>query len=116
MRNFFHEKYKYQRRALIKNTISTTYFRKSHISGRKNNQTVFRVATDATKREIKAAVELMWKEQKIEVRNVRTINVKGKQKRFGRFMGSRSDWKKAVVRIKEGQELSFTNFSNAEAK
>ncbi len=101
---------------LLKILLAPHISEKATFLGEKNNQTVFRVATDATKREIKAAVELMWKEQKIEVRNVRTINVKGKQKRFGRFMGSRSDWKKAVVRIKEGQELSFTNFSNAEAK
>jgi len=101
---------------LLKILLAPHISEKATFLGEKNNQTVFRVATDATKREIKAAVELMWKEQKIEVRNVRTINVKGKQKRFDRFMGSRSDWKKAVVRIKEGQELSFTNFSNAEAK
>jgi len=101
---------------LLKILLAPHISEKATFLGEKNNQTVFRVATDASKREIKAAVELMWKEQKIEVRNVRTINVKGKQKRFGRFMGSRSDWKKAVVRIKEGQELSFTNFSNAEAK
>jgi len=101
---------------LLKILLAPHISEKATFLGEKNNQTVFRVATDATKREIKAAVELMWKEQKIEVRNVRTINVKGKQKRFGRFMGRRSDWKKAVVRIKEGQQLSFTNFSNAEAK
>ncbi|MEK7302399.1 MAG: 50S ribosomal protein L23 [Pseudomonadota bacterium] len=52
----------------------------------------------------------------MEVKNVRTINVKGKQKKFGRFVGRRSNWKKAIVSIKDGQELSFTNFSNAEAK
>lgn len=101
---------------LLKILLAPHISEKATFLGERNNQTVFRVATDATKREIKAAVELMWKEQKIEVKNVRTINVKGKQKRFGRFIGSRSDWKKAVVRIKEGQELSFTNFSNAEAK
>ena len=89
---------------------------KATFLGEQNNRSVFRVSTDATKKEIKAAVELLWKEQKIEVINVRTINVKGKRKRFGRFMGSRSDWKKAVVSIKKGQEISFTNFSTAEAK
>lgn len=101
---------------LLKIILAPHISEKATLIGEKNNQTVFRVARDATKIEIKAAVELLWKEQKIEVKNVRTINVKGKRKRFGRFMGSRSDWKKAVVSIKEGQELSFTNFSNAEAK
>lgn len=101
---------------LLKIILAPHISEKATFLGEKNNQTIFRVVTDATKNEIKAAVELLWKEQKIEVKNVRTINVKGKRKRFGRFMGCRSDWKKAVVSIKEGQELSFTNFSNAEAK
>jgi len=101
---------------LLKIILAPHISEKATFLGEKNNQTVFRVVTDATKKEIKAAVELLWKDQKIEVKNVRTINVKGKRKRFGRFMGCRSDWKKAVVSIKEGQELSFTNFSNAEAK
>ena len=101
---------------LLKIILAPHISEKATFLGEKNNQTVFRVVTDATKNEIKAAVELLWKEQKIEVKNVCTLNVKGKRKRFGRFMGSRSDWKKAVVSIKEGQELNFTNFSNAEAK
>ena len=101
---------------LLKIILAPHISEKATFLGEKNNHTVFRVVTDATKKEIKAAVELLWKDQKIEVKNVRTINVKGKRKRFGRFMGCRSDWKKAVVSIKEGQELSFTNFSNAEAK
>lgn len=101
---------------LLKIILAPYVSEKATFLGEKNNQTVFRVATDATKKEIKAAIELLWKEQKIEVKNVRTINVKGKQKRFGRFVGRRSNWKKAIVSIKDGQELSFTNFSNAEAK
>ena len=101
---------------LLKIILAPYISEKTTFLGEKNNQSVFRVATDATKKEIKAAVELLWKEQKIEVINVRTMNVKGKRKRFGRFMGSRSDWKKAVVSVKKGQELSFTNFANAEAK
>ncbi len=84
--------------------------------GEMHNQTIFRVLTDATKQEIKAAVELLWKDQKIEVENVQTLIVKGKQKRFGRFMGRRNNWKKAIVSIKSGQELSFTDFSKLEAK
>jgi large subunit ribosomal protein L23 len=64
----------------------------------------FVVRTDATKPEIKSAVEMMFK---VEVAKVSTINVNGKQKRAGRFMGKRSDWKKAYVTLKEGQEIDF---------
>lgn len=101
---------------LLKVILAPHISEKATFIGEKNNQTVFRVVTDATKKEIKDAIELLWKEQKIEVKNVQTINVKGKSKRFGRFVGHRNDWKKAIVSIKEGQELSFENFSNAEVK
>jgi large subunit ribosomal protein L23 len=102
---------------LLKIILAPYVSEKATFLGEKNNQTIFRVVASATKIEIKAAVELLWKEQKIEVVNVRTINVKGKQKRFGRFLGRRNDWKKAIVSIKKGQELSFSNFVNiAEAK
>ena len=73
----------------------------------KHNQVIFRVAQDATKAEIKAAVKMMWKAQNIQVDAVRVSNVKGKEKRFGRFMGRRNNWKKAYVSIKAGQEISF---------
>ncbi|MBY0499418.1 MAG: 50S ribosomal protein L23 [Nitrosomonas sp.] len=101
---------------LLKIILAPHISEKSTYLGEKNNQTIFRVARDATKLEIKRAVELLWKEQKIEVEKVQTINVKGKQKRFGRFVGKRSDWKKAIVSIKNEQELNFTNFANIEAK
>jgi large subunit ribosomal protein L23 len=70
----------------------------------KREQVIFRVATNATKPEIKAAVELLFK---VEVKDVKVANVKGKNKRFGRFTGRRSDWKKAFVCLKPGQELNF---------
>ncbi len=70
----------------------------------KREQVIFRVATDATKPEIKAAVELLFK---VQVKDVKVANVKGKNKRFGRFTGRRSDWKKAFVCLKPGQELNF---------
>ncbi|MBS0299440.1 MAG: 50S ribosomal protein L23 [Gammaproteobacteria bacterium] len=101
---------------LLKIILAPHISEKATFIGEKNNQTIFRVAIDATKKEIKDAIELLWKEQKIEVKNVQTINVKGKKKRIGRFMGRRSDWKKAIISIKSGQELSFTNFSSAEVK
>jgi large subunit ribosomal protein L23 len=77
---------------------------KSTFVGEKNNQYVFRVADDATKPEIKAAVELMFK---TKVRSVQVANVKGKEKRFGRFLGKRRSWKKAYVRLAQGQEINF---------
>ena len=72
----------------------------------KNEQVVFRVASDATKPEVKAAVELLFK---VGVESVQIANVKGKQKRFGRFMGSRKGWKKAYVCLKPGQEINFVD-------
>ena len=70
----------------------------------RNNQIAFRVAPDATKPEIKAAVELLFK---VEVDSVQVLNRKGKEKRFGRFMGRRSNERKAYVVLKPGQELNF---------
>jgi large subunit ribosomal protein L23 len=70
----------------------------------KREQVIFRVATTATKPEIKAAVELLFK---VQVKDVKVANVKGKNKRFGRFNGRRSNWKKAYVCLKPGQELNF---------
>ncbi|SCX43900.1 50S ribosomal protein L23 [Nitrosospira sp. Nsp1] len=82
----------------------------------KHNQVIFRVTQDATKPEIKAAVELMWKGQNIEVESVQVANVKGKEKRFGRFMGRRRNWKKAYVNIKTGQEINFSEIAQGEVK
>ncbi len=70
----------------------------------KNEQVVFIVAPDATKPEIKAAVELLFK---VEVKSVQVANMKGKVKRFGRTMGRRSDVRKAFVCLKPGQEINF---------
>jgi large subunit ribosomal protein L23 len=70
----------------------------------KNEQVVFRVATDATKPEIKAAVEMMFK---VSVDSVQVANVKGKVKRMGRYIGRRNDWKKAYVCLAAGQEINF---------
>ncbi|MBI2307010.1 MAG: 50S ribosomal protein L23 [Rhodocyclales bacterium] len=70
----------------------------------KNEQVIFRVVSDATKPEIKAAVELLFK---VQVESVQVSTVKGKQKRFGRSMGRRKNWKKAFVCLKPGQEINF---------
>jgi large subunit ribosomal protein L23 len=74
----------------------------------KHNQVLFKVLRDATKPEIKAAVELMFKDQKIEVASVRTVNIKGKTKRFGRSVGRRDHVKKAYVSLKAGHELNLS--------
>lgn len=70
----------------------------------KNRQYVFRVADSATKPEVKAAIELLFK---TKVQSVTVSNVKGKAKRFGRFIGRRRNWKKAYVRLAAGQEINF---------
>lgn len=70
----------------------------------KNSQVAFRVAPSATKPEIKAAVEMLFK---VQVADVKVSNIKGKQKRFGRVAGRRDNWKKAYVCLKPGQELNF---------
>lgn len=70
----------------------------------KNEQIVFRVASDATKPEVKAAVELLFK---VEVKAVQVANVKGKEKRFGKMTGRRKGWKKAYVCLRPGQEINF---------
>jgi len=70
----------------------------------KRNQITFKVLRGATKPEIKAAVELLFK---VEVKSVQVANLKGKSKRFGRFMGRRNDVRKAFVCLKPGQEINF---------
>ena len=69
----------------------------------KNEQVIFRVAPDATKPEIKAAVEMMFK---VSVNAVQVANVKGKVK-GGRYAGRRNNWKKAYVCLASGQEINF---------
>jgi large subunit ribosomal protein L23 len=70
----------------------------------KYEQVVFRVMQNATKPEVKAAVELMFK---VGVESVQIANVKGKQKRYGTRAGRRRNWKKAYVSLKPGQEINF---------
>ena len=77
---------------------------KSTILAEKNKQFVFKVRKDATKPEIKKAVEQLFK---VEVSGVQVTNVKGKTRRFGKVQGRRNDWKKAIVALKEGHDISF---------
>ncbi len=78
---------------------------KSTIAAEKNNQFVFKVRKQATKKQVKSAVELMFS---VEVDSVQVLNVKGKQKRFGGSLGQRSDWKKAYVKLKPGHDIDFS--------
>lgn len=84
----------------------------SHISEKastvaeEHGQYVFKVATDATKLEIKKAVEQLFE---VSVKTVRTVVVKGKAKRTRFGMGRRSDWKKAYVSLEQGQEIDFAD-------
>ena len=79
-------------------TEKTTYV------GEKSNQYVFHVVPDARKSEVKGAVELLFE---VNVEAVRIVNVKGKTKAFRMRPGKRSDWKKAYVRVQEGQVIDF---------
>jgi large subunit ribosomal protein L23 len=89
---------------LMKILLSPVVSEKSAVVADANRQFTFRVATDATKREIGRAVEKMFD---VKVDTVRVVNVKGKRKRFGAMQGSRKDWRKAYVRLKEGHDIDF---------
>lgn len=79
---------------------------KSAAAGELANQVVFKVLPDANKHEIKLAIETLFSKK---VESVRVLNVKGKTKRTRYGVGKRSDWKKAYVRLEEGQELDFAS-------
>ena len=95
---------KYNNERLMTLLLAPVISEKGTFIDDKHEQVVFRVLQDATKPEIKAAVELMFK---VQVESVQVANVKGKEKRFGRFVGRRRNWKKAYVCLKEGQEINF---------
>jgi len=78
---------------------------KSSMVGELNNQYVFKVTRNATKPEIKKAVELMF--DGAEVESVQVANVKGKRKIFKRMPGQRANWKKAYIRLKPGFDIDF---------
>ncbi len=77
---------------------------KATMVAEKNGHVAFRVLQDATRDEIKAAVELLFK---VQVDSVQVLNQKGKQKRFGRYNGRRRNVRKAYVNLKPGQEINF---------
>lgn len=84
--------------------LSPVVSEKATFIAEKNEQIAFAVAKDATKPEIKAAVELLFK---VQVESVQVLNQAGKVKRFGKFMGKRASVKKAYVSLKPGQEINF---------
>lgn len=79
---------------------------KATVVAEEHSQYVFKVAKDATKLEIKKAVEQLFE---VSVKGVRTAVVKGKTKRTRFGMGQRSDWKKAYVSLEQGQEIDFVD-------
>ena len=92
---------------LMQVIVAPVISEKATFVGEKNRQVVFEVVPDATKAEIKAAVELLFKEQKVEVASVNVVNVKGKEKRHGRFVGRRKSFKKAYVSLKGEGDINF---------
>src|SRR3954467_11426000 len=95
---------KYNIDQLMNIVLAPVVSEKSTFVADKNRQYVFRVADGATKPQIKAAIELMFK---TKVDGVTVLNVRGKERRFGRMTGRRRNWKKAYVRLAEGQEINF---------
>lgn len=89
---------------LMKVLIAPQISEKATYVADKYEQVIFRVASDSTKPEIKAAVEMMFK---VKVDSVQVASVKGKVKRTGRFIGRRNNWKKAYVCLASGQEINF---------
>lgn len=89
---------------LAKVLVAPIVSEKGTMAAEKHNQVLFKVLRDATKPEIKAAVELMFK---VDVEGVSTVVQKGKVKRFGKSIGRRDHIKKAYVSLKAGQELNF---------
>src|SRR6202008_917219 len=99
------QKPKHDESRLAQVLVAPMVSEKATFAAEKHNQVLFKVLRDATKPEIKAAVELMFK---VEVESVSTVVQKGKVKRFGRSIGRRDHVKKAYVSLKAGQELNFS--------
>ena len=96
---------KYNEGRLMQVLVAPIVSEKATMVAEKSNAVTFKVLQDATKHEIKAAVELMFK---VEVKGVSVVNIKGKTKRFGKSIGRRDNIRKAYVRLMEGQELNLS--------
>ena len=95
---------KYSNERLMTVLLAPVVSEKGTFIADKYEQVIFHVAPSATKPEVKAAVEMMFK---VQVESVQIANVKGKKKRFGTHIGRRRNWKKAYVSLKPGQEINF---------
>ena len=95
---------KFEESRLMQVLIAPIVSEKATMIAERSNSVTFKVLQDATKLEIKAAVELMFK---VEVKGVSVLNTKGKHKRFGKSMGKRASVRKAYVTLMPGQELNL---------
>ena len=89
---------------IMKVLIAPIVSEKSTRLADEHRQFVFKVVTDASKPDVRKAVELMFD---VKVEAVQIANVRGKTKRFGQSIGKRSDWKKAFVTLAEGHDINF---------
>lgn len=96
---------KHSEERLMKVLLAPVISEKATFIAEKAEQVAFLVAPDATKPEIKAAVELLFK---VQVESVQVLNRQGKQKRSGRFTGRRNHTRRAFVCLKPGQEINFS--------
>ena len=97
-------KVKYDEGRLMQVLVAPIVSEKATMVAEKSNAVTFKVLQDATKPEIKAAVQLMFK---VDVQSVAVLNIKGKTKRFGKSVGRRDNIRKAYVTLKPGQELNL---------
>jgi large subunit ribosomal protein L23 len=97
-------KTKFDEGRLMQVLVAPIVSEKATMIAEKTNSVTFKVLQDATKFEIKAAVQLMFK---VDVQSVAVLNTKGKSKRFGKSMGRRDNIRKAYVTLKPGQEINL---------
>ena len=97
---------KFSQERLLKVILGPVVSEKATEIADARSQFTFKVATDATKAEIKSAVEMLFKK---DVDSVQVVNVKGKKKRTGQRLGQRKNWKKAYVCLKPGQDIDITS-------
>jgi len=96
---------KFDEGRLMQVLVAPVVSEKATMIAEKSNAVTFKVLQDATKLEIKAAVELLFQ---VQVKGVSVVNTKGKTKRFGRSIGRRDNVRKAYVTLKPGQELNLS--------
>ena len=104
VRNPTSSKLKFDEGRLMQVLVAPIVSEKATMIADKTNAVTFKVLQDATKFEIKAAVQLMFK---VDVQSVAVLNIKGKTKRFGKSVGRRDNIRKAYVTLKPGQELNL---------